>query len=90
MPLRKKAIATKWVYKIKYKADGTVDRFKARLLAIGYNQVAGIDYIESFSPVAKLVTVRVFLSVATAFTWPIHQLISIMYFFMVSWRRTCI
>lgn len=72
LSLGKMAIASKWTYKIKYRDDRTMDRFKATLIAKGYNQLASIDYIDSFSPVAKLVTIRVFLSMAAAFTWPIH------------------
>ncbi|KAL0424094.1 UNVERIFIED_CONTAM: Retrovirus-related Pol polyprotein from transposon RE1 [Sesamum radiatum] len=74
LPDGKKAIGCKWVYKLKLKADGNVDRYKARLVAKGYNQIEGIDYTDSFSSVAKVVTVRLFLTIATSHGWPIHQL----------------
>ncbi|KAL0463444.1 UNVERIFIED_CONTAM: Retrovirus-related Pol polyprotein from transposon RE1 [Sesamum latifolium] len=52
----------------------TVNRYKARLVAKGYNLIEGIDYTDSFSPVAKTVTVRVFLVIASIYSWPIYQL----------------
>ncbi|GJX04059.1 retrovirus-related pol polyprotein from transposon TNT 1-94 [Tanacetum coccineum] len=69
-----KAISSKWVYKIKYYADGTVERYKARLVIRGFDQKEGVDYKHTFSPVAKAATVRVLIAIATAKGWPLHQL----------------
>ncbi|KAH9656136.1 retrovirus-related pol polyprotein from transposon RE1 [Citrus sinensis] len=74
LPVGKRAIGCKWVFKIKYQADGTVERYKARLVILGNKQVEGIDYKETFAPVAKLVTVRTFLAVAAARKWELHQM----------------
>ncbi|GJY49404.1 retrovirus-related pol polyprotein from transposon TNT 1-94 [Tanacetum coccineum] len=59
---------------IKYKPDRKVDGFKARLVVGGFNQKEGLDYKHIFSPVAKLATVRVLITIATAKQWPLHQL----------------
>jgi hypothetical protein len=74
LPPRKKPIGCKWVYKIKYHLDGSVERYKARLVAMGYNQQAGLDYTETFAPVTKMVTVRSFLALTTSCGWHLHQL----------------
>ena len=74
LPPGKKAIGSKWVYKLKYNSDGTVERHKARLVALGNRQVEGSDFTETFAPVAKMTTVRFLLAVAAARQWEVHQM----------------
>jgi Reverse transcriptase (RNA-dependent DNA polymerase) len=64
LPKRKKLVGCKWVYKLKYNSDGTVERYKTRLVAKGYTQTYEIDYQETFAPIAKMNTVRILFSIA--------------------------
>ncbi len=74
LPKDKKAIGCKWVYKVKHNADGSVNRYKARLVAKGYAQTYGIDYEETYSPVAKMTTVRAIIAMVVAKGWSLHQM----------------
>jgi hypothetical protein len=69
-----KVIDCKWVFKLKQKPDGSIDRYKARLIAKGFKQQYGIDYDETFSPVVKPTTICLLLSLAISNDWAIHQI----------------
>jgi len=74
LPKGKQTIGCKWLYKPKINADGTMDKLKYRLVANGYSQNEGIDYEDTFSPVAKLNTIKMLIALATNKHWIIHQL----------------
>jgi hypothetical protein len=72
LPKHKKPIGCKWIYKPKFKSDGSIDKYNARLVAKGYSQTKGIDYAETFAPVAKLNTIRMLIALATKYHWKLH------------------
>uniref|UniRef100_A0A2N9IUJ7 Reverse transcriptase Ty1/copia-type domain-containing protein n=1 Tax=Fagus sylvatica TaxID=28930 RepID=A0A2N9IUJ7_FAGSY len=74
LPVGKSAIGCMWVYKIKTRSDGTVDRYKACLVAKGFTQEYGIDYEETFAPVARLSSVRTLIAVSPSRHWPLFQM----------------
>ncbi|KAJ4737614.1 Transposon Ty1-H Gag-Pol polyprotein [Rhynchospora pubera] len=74
LPPGKKAVGCRWVFTVKQTPEGKIDRYKARLVAKGYSQTYGIDYDETFAPVAKMSTVRTLVSLAANEGWKLHQL----------------
>jgi transposase InsO family protein len=73
-PKGKNIIGCKWVWKVKRKSDGSIDKYKGRLVAKGYKQRYGIDYEDTFSPVVKAATIRLVLSLAVSKNWSLRQL----------------
>jgi hypothetical protein len=74
LPEGKRAVSCKWVFTRKQNPEGKEERYKARLVARGYSQTYGIDYDETFTPVAIMNTVRILISCAANFGWPLYQL----------------
>ncbi|KAL0323926.1 UNVERIFIED_CONTAM: Retrovirus-related Pol polyprotein from transposon TNT 1-94 [Sesamum calycinum] len=74
LPKDKEVIGVKWIYKTKLNADGSIQKHKARLIAKGYSQLPGIDYTETFAPVARLDTIRALIAIAANKKWKIYQM----------------
>jgi len=67
-------LGSKFVFSIKRRSDGSIDRYKARLVALGNRQEYGLDYDETFAPIAKMTTVRTILALVASQSWPLYQM----------------
>ena len=74
LPAGKTHVGCRWVYTVKIGPDGRVDRLKARLVAKGYTQVYGSNYYDTFSPIAKIASVRLLISMVAMQTWLLYNL----------------
>jgi len=74
LPPNRKAIGCNWVFRVKENSDGNLNKFKARLVAKGFHQVQGSDFTEAFSHVIKPIIIRLILTLALSYKWPIQQL----------------
>ena len=74
LPIGRKLVGYKWVLRKKYKADGSLDKYKARLVAKGFTQQPGVDFVDTYSPVAKFASLRIIMVVAARLDLELHQL----------------
>nr|MBN8156972.1 hypothetical protein [Vibrio vulnificus] len=73
-PTDRKVIGVKWVFRTKVNADGSINKHKARLVVKGYAQIYGVDFSDTFAPVARLETIRLLLAIAAQKGWTVFQL----------------
>ncbi|MCO5567767.1 hypothetical protein L7F22_021462 [Adiantum nelumboides] len=73
-PKKRKVIGTKWVFKAKFKSDGSLDKYKARLVAKGFAQIEGFDFTDTFAPTARLTTICTMIALAAQKGWPVMQM----------------
>lgn len=72
LPAGKRTVGCKWVFTMKYNSDGSIERYKARLVVKGFTQTYGINYSETFAPIAKFNTIRGLLSLVANLDWALH------------------
>jgi hypothetical protein len=70
----KDVVSSKWLFKIKHVADGSIEKYKARFVARGFSQKEGIDYEETFAPMARYTSIRTIISLAAKMKWKLHQM----------------
>ena len=73
-PEEKSIVTSKSIYKIKHAADGSIEKYKERFVARGLSQKEGIDYEETFAPVAKYTSIRSVLALVAIMKWKVHQM----------------
>jgi hypothetical protein len=74
LPKGRKLVRCRWIFRTKMATNGEISKYKSRLVAKGYSQVHGIDYTETFAPVAKMDSIRLVLAIATSRHWEVHQM----------------
>jgi hypothetical protein len=74
LPTGRKPVGCKWVLRKKYKADGSFDKYKAMLVAKGFIQQPGVDFVDTYSPVAKFASIRIIMVVVARLDLELHQL----------------
>ena len=70
----KDVVSSKWIFKIKHAADGSIEKYKARFVAHGFSKKEGIDYEETFAPVARYTSIRTIIALATKMKWKLHRM----------------
>jgi hypothetical protein len=73
-PEGRKVIGVKWIFKTKFNADNSINKYKAKLVVKGYAQIFGVDYSDTFAPIARLDTIRLLLAIAAQKGWKVFQL----------------
>jgi hypothetical protein len=73
-PVGKSVVTSRWLYKTKIAADGNIEKYKARFVARGFSQIEGVDYDETFAPVARYTSIKSIIAIATEMGWSIHQM----------------
>jgi hypothetical protein len=74
LPKGRKLVRCRWIYRKNFAAYGEIRNYKAQLVAKGYSQVHGIDYTETFAPVAKMDSIRLVLAIAASHKWEVHHM----------------
>ena len=72
--LEKSVVSSKWIYKIKHAPDGSVEKYKAKFVPRGISQKEGINYEETFAPVARYTSIRAILAIVAVMKWKVHQM----------------
>ena len=86
----KPMVSSKWIFKTKHSVDGSIENFKAIFFTRGFSQKEGIDYEETFAPVARYTSIRTILSLSSKMKWKLHQMDVNTSFLKMSYKRKCI
>jgi hypothetical protein len=73
-PKSKDVVSSKWLFKIKHVADGSIEKYKERFVSRGFSQKEGIDYEETFTPIARYTSIRTIIALAAKMKWKLHQM----------------